>query len=113
MSARDLINTAAVGCMLLSGACKSSSSEPEQPEAPVAQEPTSAAPAQAAPRDELPASAPVQPSAAAQNATDKLPTREELPVAEDFEQEVSDSIQSKNYRAQLDALEKELKADAR
>jgi hypothetical protein len=112
MSLRSLTIIAATGCMLTLGACKSSATEPEQAEAPVAQEPAQGAPAQPPPRDELPANAPAQPSAEAQNNQD-LPTREELPVAEDFEQEASDSIQTKNYRAQLDALEKELKADAR
>jgi len=42
---------------------------------------------------------------------DEEPSAEELPVAEDFEEEVATAITSDNYGSELDALEKEIGAD--
>jgi hypothetical protein len=41
------------------------------------------------------------------------PTAEEVPVAEDFEPEAEQQISAENYRAELDALERELLAEAK
>jgi hypothetical protein len=118
MSARNITRLALALWPLVLGACKGSteSSESEQTAAPSAQEPAppqQAVPTEAPAAEPPQAKAPAEPSAQAEDDQDKLPTREELPVAEDYEQEMNDAIEKKNYRVQLDALEKELKADAR
>lgn len=60
-----------------------------------------------------PAPAPAAPPAPPPGATPDPPTEptaEEIPVAEDFEQETEESITADNYMAELDAIEKELDA---
>jgi hypothetical protein len=39
------------------------------------------------------------------------PTPEELPIAEDFEEESAQQIGDENFKAQLDAIEKEMNAE--
>jgi len=58
-----------------------------------------------------PEPAPVAPATAPAAATPDPatePTAEEIPVAEDFEAEVTAEINPDNYMAELDAIEKEL-----
>ena len=55
------------------------------------------------------APAPAEPTAAAEpNPAELEPTPEELPVLEDFEEEVAQQVTLANYRKELDELEKEL-----
>lgn len=57
----------------------------------------------------LPTSEPAKPSV--HEADDELPTQAQLPVAEDFEREVTTEIHSKNYRAELEEIERELRTE--
>jgi hypothetical protein len=62
----------------------------------------------AEPAPEAPAPAAPAPSAAAEA---KEPTPDEVPVAEDFEAEAAQQITDDNFKAELDALEKEMNAE--
>jgi hypothetical protein len=52
-------------------------------------------------------------ASAAKPADGPHPTTDELPVPEDFEAEAEREISRENLRAQLDAIEREIKADKR
>jgi len=60
-----------------------------------------------APESSEPVAAPTHP-----NQPDKSQGAHKLPVAEDFQAETAATIVQANYRAQLDALENELHAEA-
>jgi hypothetical protein len=91
---RTNITVIALAAVLVAAACAGEDRPPAEP----ALEP--AAPAQPA----QPAPPPAQPVA------EEDPTAEEVPVREDFEAEAETLVTITNYRAQLDALEKEIEA---
>ena len=64
----------------------------------------------AAPPEPVPAPA-AAPTAAPVAAPEPEPTAEEVPVAEDFEAEAETKIDTKNYKAELAALDEELSAE--
>lgn len=82
-----------VSCALTALAC---SSEPR----PVSE------PAPAAP--EFTVAPPVDPTAAQAPGAEIEPTKEQLPVREDFDEEAEQEITAENFRAELDRLEREL-----
>jgi len=70
---------------------------------------SSPAPAEPAP---APAAAPAAPAApAAVPETEVEPSAEQLPLADDFSDQVEGEITATNYRSQLDALEREILAE--
>lgn len=73
----------------------------------------SAPDAKPAPEEMSPVAAPTQPTRA-ERADDSsaVPSAQKLPVAEDFQAETAAAIVQGNYRAELDALETELHAEA-
>ena len=83
---------------LLSALCACGKQEPLPPADPMANEETA---------DES-LEAPDEEENEAEAAEDEVPSEAELPVAEDFEQEVASAITVDNYEAELEALEKEL-----
>ncbi len=95
MSRARLLHRACAAALALA-ACSSA----KQPESTPAPEPA-ATPA--------PAAAPAAP--AAKPAEQPDPTADEVPLTADFDQEAAQTITAENFRAQLDALEKELDAD--
>ena len=67
----------------------------------------------APPREPAPPAAPVAaPVAPAAPEPEVEPTPEELPVADDFAAEAEQAIDAKSYKAELDALDKELSAES-
>jgi hypothetical protein len=68
-------------------------------------------------REERPKAEPAPVTAAPAPApglpVEQEPTPEELPVPEDFEPEAAQQVTAENYRAELDALERELEAEGK
>jgi len=88
---------------LLALGCSQRSNEPSEApaeEQPSAEDTTDGAAAEAPPTGDAAA------------AGDAGPSEEEVPVAEDFEEEAEGEISGENYRAELDRLAAEIEGDA-
>lgn len=90
--ARAVLALTMLALALLFGACVDEPRPPLEP-APVTAPPPSVGAPAPAPEPEV------------------EPTADELPVADDFAAEAEQAIDAKSYRAELDALEKELSAE--
>ena len=64
-----------------------------------------------APPPEPPPAAPSPEPTPAPAADDVLPSAEVLPVPDDFEDEAATEVTESTYRAELDAIEKDIEAD--
>lgn len=100
-----------IACLLLGLlACVDAGTRPA-PERSTAPEPAADQVA-ATTGDRRPGRAAATPSEPSAQPADDMPTQAQLPVAEDFEAEVTAAIDARNYRSELDALEREFGTDS-
>jgi len=99
---RHVLGALALAAMLaIVGAACGGGPRPESSPAPVEPAPAPAAPATPA--------APAAPAAPPEPELE--PSAEQLPLADDFSDQVEGEITAANYRSQLDALEREILAE--